>query len=820
MLQRAIAWLILLIHAGFAIYAFAVEQPFAQPVWASDGLYHLAGYLAAFGSFSAALLLLQPRWYSALFTSLGILYSCYAVGPLAVLAVLYLLLSAYSAGRLILRSAAVVTSSGRPAARPTSTTHLLTMLTGLCAYLIWFLITLRFPIHYAWVYVVLLAVPVFAALRLGLMPVLGAPSGPEERSSAWPLALLWMPLLANWLLALKPEVSQEGLARHLVFAAHLASDHLWRFNVLQFTWAVFPTGGESLFGLAYLLGGEAAARLLNFALLATMCWILHERLHTRVPGWIAASLAGGLAALPVSQLVTGSLSMENWVAAFILGAVLMLRLHKKERRSIYAWVSAGMAGAACACNLAGFAFLVPFYVAYASMTRPGAWVPGAALALSIGLFPYAEAMLRTANPIFPYFNNFFRSQFYETLTAFRDSPFHEKLTFRALYDLTFHSRRFSEGADGAFGFTWLLLLPAALAGAKRRWPRTGFVLLWTVPAGALLILLISPVLRNLYPLMPLSILLIGIAIGSYRVHSYGLGRVLGWFALAAYVLNFAFFPAAGALHRDFVFEPLFSAASVDAYVAKHAPERRLIEALKLRKPATGVAVLESSNIGAYSDRVFTNSWRTPGFSQRLYDSSHAESLNFLAGELKLEYFVAARETATRHLTVVPSREFLDRYTQPVASFGDAELRLRRASILGAALPEQVYAGPGRHDELDPAVRFEGRWGRYVDQPKAFRGTFVHTNDMSSHLEIRFEGRSVRLLYAAAPNRCRSVVSFSYGTPLDFDEYAAQTHWQSVSLPFEAPTPGKNTLILKIESGGGALNAFAPCHLDLDGFVVE
>ena len=810
MLQRAFAWLILLVQAGFAIYGFAVERPFEQPVWTMAGLQHLAGYLITFAALSAAILLLKPRWYSAILVALGIVYSCYAVGPLAVLAVCYILLSAYATGRLILRKVP----------HATSTTHLLTLLTGLCAYLIWFLITLRFPIHYAPAYWVLLAVPVYLAFRYGFFPVLGAPAGPEDRQRAWPLALLWMPLMANWLLALKPEVSEDGLARHLVFAARLANEHLWTFDVQKFTWAVFPTGGESMFGLAYLLGGEAAARLLNFALLAAMCWMLHERLHIRVPGWIAAALAGGLATLPVTQMVTGSLSMENWVAVYVLGAVLMLRLHKKEQRALYAWISATFAGAACACSLSGFVFLVPFYVAFASMTRPTAWIPGAVLALSIGLFPYIEALLRTANPIFPYFNNFFRSQFYDTVTAFRDSSFHEKLSFRSLYDLTFHSRRFETGSDGAFGYTLFLLLPVAIAGAKRRWPRTGFVLLWTVPAGLLILLLVAPELRNLYLLAPLSILLIGIAIGSYRAHGPELGQALGWLALAAYCLNFAFFPAAGGLHRDFVLGPLFSRASVDAYVAAHAPERRLVEAVKSLKPVAGVAILESANIGDYPGRVLTNSWRTPGFSQRLYDSSNAESMDLLASEDKLNYFVASKETLARHLTIVPSREFLDRWTVPVQSFGDAELRMWRPPEPGMAPPDQVYAGPGRHDDLDPAIHFEGRWARYVDQPQAFRGTFVHTNDMRSRLEIRFYGRAIRLIYAAAANRCRSTASFSYGTPLDFDQYSERTQWQSVSQPFEAPTPGRNILVLKIEGGDRALNAYAPCHLDLDGFIVE
>jgi len=182
--------------------------------------------------------------------------------------------------------------------------------------------------------------------------------------------------------------------------------------------------------------------------------------------------------------------------------------------------------------------------------------------------------------------------------------------------------------------------------------------------------------------------------------------------------------------------------------------------------------------------------------------------------------VASKETAARHLTVVPSREFLDRYTVPVQSFGEcgaADVEIARS---GRGAAEQAYAGPGRHDDLDPAVHFEGRWARFVDQPKAYRGTFVHTNDLRSRVEIRFEGRAIRLVYAAAANRCKSTASFSYAVPIDFDEYAARTQWQAVSQRFEAPTPGKNTLIMKIDGGDKALNSYAACHLDLDGFIVE
>jgi hypothetical protein len=813
MLQRALAWLILLAHAALAVYALIAFKPFAQPVWTPAGLERLAFYLSLFAALSGAVLLLRARWYSAVFTFVGLAYSCYAAGPLAVFAVLYLLLSAYCAGRLILRKVD----------RPSSTTNILTLLTGFCIYLVWFLLTLRFPIHYAWFYWIALALPVVLAFRSGVFPPLAVPRGSDEFGRSWPLALLWMPLLANWLLALKPEVSPEGLARHLVFAAHLATQHLWTFDVTQFTWAVFPTGGESLFGLAYLLGGESAARLLNFSLLAALCWMLYERLHRRVPAWIAGGLAGGLAAMPLTPMVTASLGVENWVAVFLLGAVLLLRLHKREQHRVYAWCSAALAGGACACHVSGFAFLLPFFIAFASMTLPGTWMPCALLALAIAGFPYLEALWHTGNPVFPYFNNFFRSEAFDSQAAFSDSPFHQPLSFRVLYDMTFHSRRFSEGFDGAFGYTLFLLLPAAVAGAKRRWPRTGFVLLWMVLAGAPVVLLAAPELRLLYPAVPLSILLIGIAIGSYRLHGAGLARAFGWLALAAYGLGFALFPAAGGLHRDFIFDPRFLRASVAGYLIDHAPERPLVQTLRARHPSTAVAFLESANVGDYAGRVFTNSWRTPDFSRRLYESSNVSGLNALSADqmFNLGYFISYRETPTRHLTVVPSREFLDRYTQLVQSFGDAELRRWIRPQPGVTPPEQVWAGPGPHDDLDPAIHFEGQWARLVDLPRSFRNTLVHTSDLTARAEIRFEGRAIRLVYTAAANRCRCVVNFNYLSPRDFDEYSEHTQWQAVSPRFEAPEPGRNVLVLNIASAGAALSSAAgACHLDLDGFIVE
>ena len=45
---------------------------------------------------------------------------------------------------------------------------------------------------------------------------------------------------------------------------------------------------------------------------------------------------------------------------------------------------------------------------------------------------------------------------------------HSALSWRSLYDLTFHTGRLPEVRDGSFGFQWLLLLPLCPLVFRRR----------------------------------------------------------------------------------------------------------------------------------------------------------------------------------------------------------------------------------------------------------------------------------------------------------------------------------------------------------------
>src|SRR5262249_29787531 len=124
------------------------------------------------------------------------------------------------------------------------------------------------------------------------------------------MAVLLFVLLAHWLVALKPEVSADGLSMHLAAPMAGARRSLWPFDFRQYSWAVMPMGGDWAFTGAYLLGGEAAARLLNFALLAVIAAMLRQA-SLRWLSPAGASLAAALfLSTPLVQLVTGSLFVE------------------------------------------------------------------------------------------------------------------------------------------------------------------------------------------------------------------------------------------------------------------------------------------------------------------------------------------------------------------------------------------------------------------------------------------------------------------------------------------------------------------------------
>jgi 4-amino-4-deoxy-L-arabinose transferase-like glycosyltransferase len=372
-------------------------------------------------------------------------------------------------------------------------------------------------------------------------------------------------LMAHWLVALKPEVSSDGLAMHLALPMQVAQETKWDFDFQQKAWAVMPIGGDSLYTAAYLFGGELAARLANLGMLLLIVALIVSACRRWLTVWQAFLTAALFVSTPLVQLVTGSLFVENVWGALVVGAMLALARFWESGDAAEVPIAGLLLGAAIAVKLMAIVFLLPAAVlglaACWRHKKLAAFAAGAVLIAVLGSPPYLYAWAKTGNPVFPFANTIFRSPYYPS--PFVDPRFDERLSWKTPYDMTFHSARYFEGQGGGTGFQFLVLLLPALLLLRKRFP-------WLLAgAGAsviLVLLIVLPNFRYLYPALPL----LSIAIGNILVE----WPVLGSCAMAGItVLNLYFLPASGWYHRDFAF---FKHSDARAYVERAAPIRSLI----------------------------------------------------------------------------------------------------------------------------------------------------------------------------------------------------------------------------------------------------
>jgi len=120
-----------------------------------------------------------------------------------------------------------------------------------------------------------------------------------------------------------PELGHDALAIHLFIPSHVASRHSWDFNVQLYIWAVMPTLGDWIYCIAYSLGGETAARLLNVGFLLVLCRLIRELIL-----WAGGTAAGVRWAIlfalttPLTFIASSSLFIELIWSAFVVAGTL------------------------------------------------------------------------------------------------------------------------------------------------------------------------------------------------------------------------------------------------------------------------------------------------------------------------------------------------------------------------------------------------------------------------------------------------------------------------------------------------------------------
>jgi len=691
-LSAARPWLVLALLLVVTLSGLLAAPLWGQHLWDRVGAKNFIYFALVCGALGALSIWRAQGRTRAHLVALALLLSVALLGPGPIAAVGFLLAGCAALGdgvtRLLYRVQGV-----RDSQPPLdSAAFAISALAGLALYVTFLGLTAPFRIHFVATWAMLLVLPIlinrgYAGRLAEFIRRAFAPVPMASRTAALPLVLLGISLLAHLVLIPKPEIGSDGLAMHLALPARLAAHHFFAYDPGMFLWSLMPMNGTFSFAIAYLLGGEAAARLLDFTLLALIVLLLVSLARRWAPDWAAWLAAAVFVATPLVQLVTTNLMIENAQAGFLLAAFAAYLGARKDgeeaaagrsrddddaARTVAALLAALLCGAALAAKIGSLAIALPIVV-LAALAAPRRAFAVAGLFLLLGLPPYVNAWARTGNPFFPFMGNVFPSQYTNASFYVKDLRWTQTPSWRTLYDLTFHSSRFYECQDGGFGFQALLLLPLALAIPYRRWPRAARAPFWLAVAATPVILLSVPHLRYLYAPLAFATLALAIPLaeGTPRFR-----RAAVACAGLVWMLNIVFLPSSSFYQKDFLLSP-FKPGALETYERNMVPAKALAEYVNLKQPGVAVATLdcENSQIAYFTGPVYMSNWHSYKGRIGLSLARNEDDILNFARANGIHWFTGCRPDASGYDPNSAVQRFLNRYT--IDEFTSGTERLTR-----------------------------------------------------------------------------------------------------------------------------------------------
>lgn len=504
-----------------------------------------------------------------------------------------------------------------------------------------------FAVHTGFSYFVLLALPLLWQGRR----VVEALSGALLRTQDFRVRdLLLLGAIGNFALlalvmALQPEVGNDALAFHLLIAAHVRDFGHWHYDVQRNVLAVLPLGVTFLYAAGYMFAGEVAARLINvgalFAVLALVFTAVRP-FGSRSVALLATLLA---ASSPVAFLEASSLFVDNGWSLFVVGslvAFLQFARGGDNGRLLAGGIAFGAALSAkliSAAAVPGIALLMLLALRDRGSRFPWGWFVLALLAgLALALPPYVIAFVKTANPVFPFFNAFFRSPLYP---PYNNPVFLPSLHPLLLYRMTFYTDKYLEGLPGAFGFTWLLVAPATLLAACAWARREAAPMAFAAVSFVVVVAANIAYVRYFYPAGFALAIAFGGALSALGPHAGVAHAGLVAVALMSVVANLTFLPAGWAPGRSFQLSPLVDQQARHDFIGQHAYPRHVVPLLNaLPEPGAGVGFLGGPPYVAELRRpAYVDNGYFRHFNQRVLAMRTREDLAALIRDFDLGYLV-------------------------------------------------------------------------------------------------------------------------------------------------------------------------------------
>ena len=762
---------------------FAGNANLHRPPWSNLGLFRLAGCGAALG----VLALFRRPW---LFGVVALAYGAVAVGVLPFAGAALFCVGAIGTGGFILGDSLRSTAWELPVCF-----CLGQGLLGIAASLLGWA-------HACYPLTMFALVAAPAVMRRGwLRSRAAALTLPAPSHGA---TLIAFAATLQFLLVLKPEVGTDSLAMHLALPAYAAIHHGFSFDVHEFLWAAMPQTADWCYAVAYSLGGEFAARLVNFANFAAILALLYGLARSYASSAAALAACALFASGPLVQVVTGSLFIDNVLAATAIASFAAFWSYWEKGNGRAFAAGCLLLALALATKAGAIAFLpgllaLAAAAAYRHRLPLGAALGIAAAALPIAIYWYAVAWMRTGNPLFPYANEIFHSPLLDTARV--AAQFREPLSRRTPANITFHSGNYIEGTDGAAGFQYFLLLPPALLWLLWRRQR---VVLWAAAIGtsafALSFAQIS-YLRYVYPELALLTLPLALWAEQQGRAAYALMALAGF-------ANLLYQPAAGWYHRDFVWSELWNRGARAQYLRDYAPARLIVDHLNRTAPGEAALFCEFDHIAGFAGPVFTTNWHTYLRHEGLPNVREAaEVLVWL--ERRCVRYVASPDPATLDTwpRVLPA--FLADFAEPVFSPGGGWTLYRVRPELGRDPPPPEF---GTWDDADIRVALKGSWYRDFTCPAAWRRTLTRSSQAGDELRFSFRGDKIAAVYARDPASGIAEILVDGERRVEVDQYTPAPEF-GARCEIVGLGPGMHTLVLRVTGRRNPASSGIAVNLD-------
>lgn len=799
------------------IYGFVTLRPWTQPIWYANGMERFGFYAGMFIGVATPLVILAPWALAPLAVMLVATGTILAAGWAATLAPLLFLASAWSLGSLLLRDRKRSLEAG-----------LLSTLLGIGLYVWLMTLTARLHIHYAAVWLVLLAAPLAWNGRAVLLRRReeGGPRGPGRPAhhDYFCLALLVFVLLMHWLVVLKPEAGADGLGAHLAVASNIAAHHAYTVDPSRLVWAVMPMGADWTYSIVYLLGGEFAARLLNFAYLLLMAALLYAVMRRWLARAPALLMLAAFASTPLVQLVTGELFVENLQTLLLLGLVASLTGSSwPPAKSLC--LAAVFAGTALATKVGSVAFVaaaIPVAVWGRPLARDGRrtaarWAIAAGLLLATAAPTYVLAWHVTGNPLYPYFNQKFHSPLLPATAEVNEYRFREPLRWSTLYDLTFHTNRYYEGQGGSFGFQFLVLAPLALLIAP--FARRGRAFLAIGLAGMTLVLLSTPNARYCYAALPLLTAASAAALGwMAQKQRRAYLAMLGYLAICTAV-NIYFLPSSSWYHKDFYLPEPFSPLAQVSRISSVSAARNVAIYFRQHHPYQNVLLVGDIPQADLAADAHELGWHEPVLNGAVHRALDMRAMAHVMEQWKIPFVIAPVARGANGLQPPPLSQLLTWCAQSEYEFKGFYLAHLTSQCLDRPVADRpvVTVQPGVHDDFDAAFRFRGDWDHREDFDGPSRHTISYSDVTGAEAALAFEGRALTYIFTKAPNRGIAEIWIDGARRLAVDAYSPRIEWQC-HIRVCCLAPGRHEAVIRVT--GRKQAASHARFVDMDALVVE